>query len=452
MKRTAASLLILLGSLAAACDVSTSDAGSSHDKVTDIPSSSVLDQGETGNCWLYATAAWSESLHASATGDTRIHFSPTYWDYWDWYDQIMAGSTNVAFGGYWGRAVELVRRYGLAPLGSLGGTDDAALAVSANAKINQALANGTLQADDGGAMDPVKVLAALNNAFDLSDDNVALLQKTFGPDGKHTFADGAEANGFLVRPQDFDVTAFSASGKSKAKLSDVIGEPVNDDMDQRSGSLAWTAAYAPSTAGGTGFAIARPLPGQSARKAHALVGDEDAGTSDDAGALDSDAGTASTIPAADPAAWKDYTRRIQRALNDGAPLPIAWLVVFPDADFAGHFRPTVASTTSDQAGWHETLITDYEVTNVPGFGTLQAGQVATDAQKAAALEDPSTVTFLRVKNSWGTAPVTGWAEPLAGYNDLDVSYLSGTVQLCDSSNNCYYAAPSMFDAVLPPGY
>ncbi|MEO8796586.1 MAG: hypothetical protein ABI551_01765 [Polyangiaceae bacterium] len=451
MKRALASLVILLGSLGVACDVATSEGDSTSDKVTNIPSSSVLDQGQTGNCWLYATGAWAESLHASATGETNLHFSPTYWDYWDWYDQILAGSTNVQFGGYWGRGVEIVRRYGLAPLGSLGGADDAALAVSANAKINQALSNGTLNADDGGALDPVKVLAALDNAFDLTDETKALFESTFGPDGKHTFADGAAANGFLVRAQDFDVTAFNAAGKSTAKLSDVIGEPVNDDMDQRSGALAWTGAYAPSTAGGTGFAIARPLPGQSARRAHALVGDEDGGAPSDAAAVnDSDAG-APAIPAPDAAAWKGYTRRIQRALNDGAPLPIAWLVVFPDADFAGHFRPTITSTTSDQAGWHETLITDYEVTNVPGFGTLQAGAVASDAQKAAALDDAATVTFLRVKNSWGTAS-TGWAEPLAGYNDLDVSYLSGTVQLCDSTNNCYYAAPSMFDAVLPPGY
>src|SRR5262245_51518691 len=54
---------------------------SGDNNVTNIPQSSVLDQGQSGNCWLYATAAWIESLHAARTGDNTLHLSPVYWLY-----------------------------------------------------------------------------------------------------------------------------------------------------------------------------------------------------------------------------------------------------------------------------------------------------------------------------------------------------------------------------------
>lgn len=444
-----------------ACGPSSSeDASATGGKVTNIPTSSVVDQGQTGNCWLYATAAWAESLHASATGDTTIHFEPTYWDYWDWYDQILAGGTQVEFGGFWGRAGNLIHRYGLVPMGSFVTGDDAAAAVAAQTAINQKLAAGSLT-DDAGAIDPVQVLAALNDAFQLSADNVSLLQNTFGTDGKHTLDLGATASGIITSPQNFPVMTFSPTGNKPAMLDDVIGTQ-NDPTyaDTRAGALAWTAAFAPATAGASNGFNVSVLPGLSISQANAsqrsvpqitgpAIGDDD---SDGGVAADSDGGTTPSgvqLPAPDPAQWTAYLRRVQHALNDGAPLPIAWLVIFDDADSTGHFHQGV--TTSNNGGWHETLITDYEVINVPGYGTLQAGVAATDVQKAAALQDPSAVTFLRIKNSWGTT-TTGWASPLAGYNDLDTAYLSESINLCDASGNCAVAAPGVFDIVLPPGY
>ncbi len=447
-----------------ACGPSSSeDAMSSGGKVTNIPTSSVVDQGQTGNCWLYATAAWAESLHASATGDTSMHFSPTYWDYWDWYNQILAGGKQVEFGGFWGRAGNLIHNYGLVPLGSFVNGDDAAVAVQAQAAINQKLAAGTLT-DDAGAIDPVQVLAALNDAFQLSPANVTLLQSTFGADGKNTFPNGATATGILTSPKNFPVMTFSPTGNKPAMLDDVIGTQ-NDPTyeDTRAGDLAWSAAYAPATptsaAASVGVSV---LPGlsfaaanQSSRSVAQMAGSA-IGDDSDGGVADADAGTTPAgndggvqLPSPDPAAWTAYLRRVQHALNDGAPLPIAWLVIFDDADSTGHFHQGV--TTSNNGGWHETLITDYEVINVPGYGTLQAGVAATDVQKAAALQDPSQVTFLRIKNSWGTT-TTGWASPLAGYNDLDTAYLSESINLCDASGNCAIAAPGVFDIVLPPGY
>ncbi|MEO8876598.1 MAG: hypothetical protein ABI461_13490 [Polyangiaceae bacterium] len=458
-------LLAVAASLIACGSADSTEGTSTGGRVTNIPTSSVIDQGETGNCWLYATAAWAESLHATATGDTSVHFSPAYWDYWDWYNQILAGATEVEFGGFWGRAINIVHNYGMAPLGAFANGDDAVAAVAAQQAINQKLAAGLLS-NDSGTIDPAAVRAALDDAFQLSDDKKALLTSTFGADGSTTFANGAAASGFLVRAQDFQVTAFTATGKTNAMLDDLIGTQSDPNWeDERSGTLAWSGALAPATPGGStlGRRVA-VLPGQSVQTAnHSQNGSKlqprddsapDAGTDDgsDAGAAAADDAGPAPLAGPDAVQWQAYMRRVQHALNDGAPLPIAWLVVFPDADTTGHFHKNLPQTTSDQAGWHETLITDYQVTNVPGFGTLQVGVSATDDQKAASLQDPSTVTFLRVKNSWGTAPSTGWAEPLAGYNDLDVDYLSETIQLCDTNGQCAVAAPGVFDIVLPPGY
>jgi hypothetical protein len=361
----AASSFIACGNAAESTDGTTNGS-----KVTNIPTSSVIDQGQTGNCWLYATAAWAESLHASATGDKSLHFSPTYWDYWDWYDQILAGGTQVEFGGFWGRAGNLIHRYGLVPLGSFVDGDDAAVAVQAQVTINQRLASGGLT-DDAGVIDPVQVLAVLNEAFQLSPDKRGLLASTFGADGKHTFGDGAIPSGILTSAQNFPVMTFSPTGNTPAMLDDVIGtqgDPTYEDT--RTGTLAWSAAYAPATAGATTGLGVSVLPGLSVSAANrssrsvaqitgpAIGDDSDGGTPDsDAGVADSDAGAAPVandgglqLPAPDPAAWTTYLRRVQHALNDGAPLPIAWLVVFDDADSTGHFHQGV--TTTQNGGWH----------------------------------------------------------------------------------------------------
>src|SRR5665213_1422048 len=67
-------LLAAASSFVACGNAPSSEGSTTGSKVTNIPTSSVIDQGQTGNCWLYATAAWAESLHASATGDKSLHF------------------------------------------------------------------------------------------------------------------------------------------------------------------------------------------------------------------------------------------------------------------------------------------------------------------------------------------------------------------------------------------
>ena len=51
-----------------------------------------------GNCWLYASVAWAESLHQIATDETR-DLSESYLTYWHWYEQISGFSPGAGSGG-----------------------------------------------------------------------------------------------------------------------------------------------------------------------------------------------------------------------------------------------------------------------------------------------------------------------------------------------------------------
>jgi hypothetical protein len=101
---------------------------------------------------------------------------------------------------------------------------------------------------------------------------------------------------------------------------------------------------------------------------------------------------------------------------------------------------------------HETLIVDYEITDVPGFGTLPAGVDATAAQRAAALDDSAKIVFFRVKDSYATRVVNS---KRATMNDLYVDYLTGTVRVCPASAptspKCHNVIP-LEDVTLPPGF
>ena len=67
-----AAALVVGASSLIACS-SAGDEGASTENanaaVTSVTESPVTDQGQTGNCWLYATAGWVESLHATAEGE-----------------------------------------------------------------------------------------------------------------------------------------------------------------------------------------------------------------------------------------------------------------------------------------------------------------------------------------------------------------------------------------------
>lgn len=51
-----------------------------------------------GNCWLYATATWVESLALTETNESH-NISETYWTYWHWYDSLRFAGDEINTGG-----------------------------------------------------------------------------------------------------------------------------------------------------------------------------------------------------------------------------------------------------------------------------------------------------------------------------------------------------------------
>jgi hypothetical protein len=153
---------------------------------------------------------------------------------------------------------------------------------------------------------------------------------------------------------------------------------------------------------------------------------------------------------------RTFQARIQRALHDAQPVAVTWTVDFNALDAKGAFRGIPA--TPGRQGGHVTILEDYEVTNVPGYGTLAAGKVVTDKKTlAAALSSTASITFFRTKNSWGASRADrAFAAP--GHNDLYMDYMNGPIQRCaekaDGTADTTKCSPEVpFDSViLPPGY
>jgi hypothetical protein len=123
------------------CAASAEDPpAATEDPLVDIPVSSIRDQKETGNCWLYATTSWVEGIELAALREkahaTTVTAPPplsiSYFDYWDWYTTITTGgiTSTVAktirddqldAGGSWGAAVEIIARRGLVRASSFDG-------------------------------------------------------------------------------------------------------------------------------------------------------------------------------------------------------------------------------------------------------------------------------------------------------------------------------------------
>jgi hypothetical protein len=140
-----------------------------------------------------------------------------------------------------------------------------------------------------------------------------------------------------------------------------------------------------------------------------------------------------------------YLRRVQRALNDGMAIPISWCVVDEGSDKKGRYIKPVSGTVPECG--HETVITDYEV-RLPDGRVLKAGEEASDADKALALDERSELLFLRMKNSWGTSS----KNTSAGYTDIYPSYYMSQVKSCTEGESCQTYESLLSDTALPPGY
>lgn len=406
---TSLGALVLASLLSGACATSTDDATLGDDAdITSIPRSGVRDQAATGNCWLYATVAWAESLAVTADGKVPS-YSTGYLVYWNFYEQILAAKSGFRgvewTGGSWGRAAGLMARYGLMDLRAFTGRTaagaDAALSLDAMDAVNASLRSGALRTK-GARSNGALVRRELDRAFGLSSELVANLDVVFGADGARTFESGAIASGKVLSPA--AVRARLPGGAGETTLRDCIGDQIGDDADARSGPYAFQTV-----------------------------------------ALDHEVAVRRR-----PGALKAFLRRVQRALHAAMPVPVAWCVEEAGQDDEGRFVSAVGGVQEGECA-HETLIVDYEAVLADGT-VLPAGEVATAAEMAAALEDDATVSFLRVKNSWGRDA----GSSVAGYTDLSLAYLASSVRVCPegapSSEDCEDWAFMLDRVVLPPGF
>ncbi|MBS2013164.1 MAG: hypothetical protein JST00_09770 [Deltaproteobacteria bacterium] len=406
---------LVVSCLVLGCSTSGDAASTDDEDITDIPVGSIKDQSETGNCWLYATTAWIESLAANRETNRVKELSTSYLVYWNFYDQILEsekGFRGVEWtGGSWGRAVELVERYGVVTHYTMtqerAADTDAKLALEALATVNESLRRGALRSKSA-RRDPVRVRRELDRAFRVTPALSAAMTNAFGAGGERSFASGASVppDGLILAPASIRVRVPEGPGRPlrDASLSEVIGtRSPGEDPDDRVGPLAWRTA---------------PLE-----------------QSDD--------------PSARPRVMRAFLKRIQRALHDGVPVPISWCVQDDGKDDRLRYSKAISGVL-DSDCTHETLVVDYEA-RLPDGRVLKAGELATPDDMSRALADDVEITFLRVKNSWGLDDA-----PRSGYTDLYATYLNSQIRACpernSASDECQDWRFLIDDVTLPSGY
>lgn len=368
------------GASAGGCSSRADDAASASDDITNIPETRVKEQ-LIGNCWIYATLGWIESLHLAHTHE-ELNLSESYLTYLHWFTRITSdrfvfdtkGEFNT--GDFFGNGEEIVSRYGL--------MDEAAfVATEANVDRSQrqedALRVVAAALRPGGSLgtpelrkDKAKVREVLDGAFSLPQDIRDKLTRAFGADLSKTRGAGATLEDGFRDPATI-IVAQAKTGET-ITLDDAMGEldpdrPVTATRDRRErrGKYAWVRVDFGKT---------------------------------------SDARAAAVL-------------RLKKALNTGFPVPIDWYPAFASMRAEDRFDAPI--DLSRGGGWHSSLVHDYEL-DVPGVGVLPAGVPVTDpAILDKTLSPDTTIHFLRFKNSWGRE-----VGPLSarGYTDATWAYLA----------------------------
>lgn len=410
MKTTSFLSLALLASMSAiGCSSSSESTSDSGNHVVDIPESPVKNQA-IGNCWLYATGSWVESMHKAATGEV-LNSSESYWSYWDWFNTISSGQvsgSSLQTGGFFPRAAWLIQSYGYMKQDDFIATDSATdtqtSQQTALTAIQASLATGALSTPESRT-NAALVRSELDKAWGLSADVVADLNATFGADGSKRFGDASSA-ATLQATTHVHLASDLVTGNvanadgttSPLTLADFVG---TGDSYTRSGPYVWQEV---------------PYPQDAASRRQAQI-------------------------------------RAQKAMNGGWTVLMSWYVDFNALDGQGHFKEP--PKTPGPQGGHMTVLEDYEITNVPGFGTLPAGVLATPDQLAASVDPSATITFLRTKNSWGSYESLA---SMPGYFDIYEPYFDGPIQECQTDadekpidGTCTAQTP-LGEFVVPPGY
>ncbi len=393
---------------------SSSD-GSSTDDITQINHTKVKRQS-IGNCWIYATTSWLESLNKDATGQEK-NTSESWLTYWHWFEQLANGGwgSEISTGGSYGTAVDLISRYGIMlekdfiaaeAESEMSNRQSAALAA-----MNESLKSGALS-DPATRRDRTLLRRELNRAWALDARTVANLDRVFGAGVERTLDRAfisTQPGSNIIRARDFPARLKDPQTGQfvNRTLADAIGQS-SGFWAPRQGKFAWNEV---------------DYPGE-------------------------------------PAERREFWKRVQRALHDQMPVITSWKVDFNALTTDSRFsKDQLDLRGPGRQGGHMTVMHDYQA-NVPGMGVLAAGVDATRAQMEAALSDGTVIEFVRVKNSWGGIRPDRWTvAAIAGYHDLEMGYLDGPIKECseDASGNtdpqnCRYEMTPLWDVVLPAGY
>lgn len=201
------SLGLTLAPFAVTAACSSEPKTASKPLVTDVAHSQVKNQS-IGNCWLYAAAAWAESLHLAATGE-EVDLSESYWTWWHFYDQ-MVGNANITAlqtGGWWGTSNGLISKHGYLLEGEFI-EEEASISRSARQQAATSYINQQLQT--GGA---------LATAASRTPENVrAQLDLAFGTDMASAEAMARPASGLVVgkKPNGSPISLLDVAGGDQA--------------------------------------------------------------------------------------------------------------------------------------------------------------------------------------------------------------------------------------------
>jgi hypothetical protein len=386
--------------------------GTTVDEVTNLTHTSVKRQS-IGNCWIYATTGWIESQRAKYTRTTanpngeQVNISESWITYWHWYKHITDGSTSgeIETGGFWGEAGDLILTRGWMTEGDFipeeANSEISQRQSSALNYMNTSIRSGMLSTPAARA-NKALVRDELDRAFGLRPAIIAEMDTVFGADGARTLETARVSRQFIKRPTELIIgSARTSTGTTRRlNLSDVFGRGGSYwNPDLRSGTYAWRSISYPS----------------------------------------------------DTTGRARFWQRVLKAMNDGHPVIVSWLVDFNALDSNGNFTMTQlnAARTPGRQGGHLTVTEDYTVDNVPGFGTLGIGQLSAE-QRNAALQ--GTLRFLRIKNSWGTDRPDRASHN--GYYDLYADYMNGPIawKTSEAANAPTRQQTPLDQAIIPPGY
>jgi hypothetical protein len=412
-------LLSLTRSLLAAAFLSAAALGcgdptSDESNITDVPQTDVERQA-IGNCWLYATASWAESMHLSAT-NVKFDISQSYWTYWHWYDEVTKfRGSEIETGGSESVSFQIIRERGLMMetdfLPEDANGEMSTRQSSALAKMNEELKSGRLKTSKARGNHKL-VRTVLNEAWGLSSSTIGQMNKAFGTTGKKRFDTTATASGTTIIPaEDFAV-------RYTERVTDPNVATVKDTnllvaIDE------WSTEHYP---------------------------------------FDADS-------------RRQFQIRAQRALHDRQPVIMTWSVDFNAMEsqpgpLQGSFNLDTLGRAGGpgRQGGHMVVMEDYEA-DTQQFGTLKAGVTldptkTADKQKLdAALRPDTVIKFWRIKNSWGAFRDDRASAPgFPGYHDLYQTYLDGPIKWCPNveetktDDNCFGSEDPFSNVILPPGY